>query len=104
MLSFKYSGKGCVQCNYSGYSKRKPIVELWAPTREEILQIHCRPDNHALRALVFNDGRRITLLEDGIERMKRGETTPEELLHVVPYEQLEEFRAKVLKKRYQWAA
>jgi type IV pilus assembly protein PilB len=98
-----YSGKGCVQCNYSGYSKRKPIVELWAPTREEILQIHCRPDNHALRALVFHDGRRITLLEDGIERMKRGETTAEELLHVVPYEQVEEFRAKVLKKKYQWA-
>lgn len=98
-----YVGKGCPHCNYMGYSGRKPIVEIWVPTREESLLIHKRPDNQALRELVFNEGHRTTLLEDGIEKMKRGETTPEELLHVVPYEQITEFRSRVHRKIYNWA-
>lgn len=99
-----YLGKGCTRCNYTGYAGRKPIVEIWVPTREESLQIHKRPDNLALREVVFNVGRRKTLLEDGIEKMRRGETTPEELLHVVPYEQIVEFRSRVARKIYNWAA
>ncbi len=98
-----FAGKGCPYCNFTGYSRRKPIVEVWVPSREEILEISKRPDNISLRAMVFNEGGRPTMLEDGIERMKRGETTPEELMHVVPYEQFAEFRGRVLNKIYTWA-
>ncbi len=97
-----FYGKGCSQCNYTGYSGRRPIVELWVPTREEIIVLNRRPDNHTLREIVFNQGKRPTMIEDGIGHFKRGETTLEELLRVVPYEQIMEFRKRVIKKLFMW--
>jgi type IV pilus assembly protein PilB len=102
-VEFVY-GKGCAQCNYTGYSGRRPILELWVPTREEIIALNRRPDNHTLREIVFNQGKRQTMIEDGIARFKRGETTLEELLRIVPYEQITEFRKRVVKKLFIWDA
>jgi type II secretory ATPase GspE/PulE/Tfp pilus assembly ATPase PilB-like protein len=102
-VEFVY-GKGCSQCNYTGYSGRRPILELWVPTREEIIQLNRKLDNHTLREIVFTQGKRQTMIEDGIARLKRGETTLEELLRVVPYEQIAEFRKRVIKKIFTWDA
>jgi type II secretory ATPase GspE/PulE/Tfp pilus assembly ATPase PilB-like protein len=102
-VEFVY-GKGCLQCNYTGYSGRRPILELWVPTREEIIQLNRKLDNHMLREIVFNQGKRQTMIEDGIARLKRGETTLEELLRVVPYEQIAEFRKRIIKKLFTWDA
>jgi len=102
-VEFVY-GKGCSQCNYTGYSGRRPILELWVPTREEIIQLNRKLDNHMLREIVFNQGKRQTMIEDGIARLKRGETTLEELLRVVPYEQIAEFRKRIIKKLFTWDA
>jgi type II secretory ATPase GspE/PulE/Tfp pilus assembly ATPase PilB-like protein len=102
-VEFVY-GKGCSQCNYTGYLGRRPILELWVPTREEIIQLNRKLDNHVLREIVFNQGKRQTMIEDGIARLKLGETTLEELLRVVPYEQIAEFRKRVVKKLFTWDA
>jgi type II secretory ATPase GspE/PulE/Tfp pilus assembly ATPase PilB-like protein len=95
-------GKGCADCMYTGYTGRKPIVEMWVPSREEIVQINRRPSNQALREIVFNTGRRQTMVDDGIARVKRGETTLEELLRTVPYEQIAEFRSRIVKNITSW--
>jgi type II secretory ATPase GspE/PulE/Tfp pilus assembly ATPase PilB-like protein len=87
---------------YTGYTGRKPIVEMWVPSREEIVQINRRPSNQALREIVFNTGRRQTMVDDGIARVKRGETTLEELLRTVPYEQIAEFRSRIVKNITSW--
>jgi type II secretory ATPase GspE/PulE/Tfp pilus assembly ATPase PilB-like protein len=87
-------GKGCAHCNFSGFSGRLPIVEMWAPSRDETLLINRRADNGTLREAVFLHGRRRTMLEDGLGRVRDGLTTLEELLRMVPYEQIEEFRKK----------
>lgn len=84
-------GKGCVRCHQTGFMGRKPIIELWAPTREEAVLINRRPDNGMLREAVFGDGRRQTMLQNGLDRVREGETTIEELIRVVPFEQIEEF-------------
>ena len=97
-IEFVY-GKGCVLCNYTGYSGRRPITEMWVPTRSEVIQINRQPDNHALRDIVFNHGNRPTLVEDGLALVKQGITTLEELLRVVPYEQITELRSKVESKQ-----
>ncbi len=102
-VEFVY-GKGCSQCNYTGYLGRRPILELWVPTREEILELNRKIDNHTLREIVFTQAKRQTMLEDGLTRMKRGETTLEELLRVVSYEQIAEFRKRVIKKIFTWDA
>ena len=44
------------------------------------------------------------MLEDGIAKVLRGETTFDELLRVVPYEQVAEFHARLDKRIFQWEA
>lgn len=83
-------GKGCPACNFTGYSGRKPIIELWAPTREEALDINRSLSNNKLREIVFKKNNRKTMFDDGMELVKDGETTLEELLRVVPVEQIDE--------------
>ncbi len=88
-------GKGCSACNFTGFSGRLPIVELWIPTRDELLMFNRRPDNQTLRETVFVQSHRPTMIEDGFRRVRAGETTLEELLRVVPFEQIEVGREKI---------
>lgn len=88
-------GRGCPACHYTGFSGRLPIVELWLPTREELLMINRRPDNLSLRNEVFSVPGRLTMIDDGFCRVHAGETTLEELLRAVPYEQIESGRDKI---------
>ncbi|MFZ4856613.1 MAG: GspE/PulE family protein [Desulfuromonadaceae bacterium] len=88
-------GKGCPECNYTGFSGRLPIVELWIPTSDELLLLSRRPDNPTLRNTVFAQSSRLTMIEDGFRRVPAGETTLEELLRVVPFEQIEAGREKI---------
>lgn len=97
-------GSGCVRCNFTGFAGRRPIAELWVPTGSEVLLFNKRPDNLALREVVFNQGQRMTMIEDGLRRVKTGETTLEELLRVVPYEHVEECRNRMAAKLFSWDA
>lgn len=92
-----FQGKGCPTCHYSGFSGRLPIVELWIPTREELLILNRRPDNLSLRNVVFSASDRLTMIDDGFRRVLAGETTLEELLRTVPYEQIEAGQENIAK-------
>jgi len=89
-----FHGAGCPDCHFTGFNGRLPIVELWIPTSEELLLLNRRTDNLSLRAAVFSDSGRQTMFDDGLRRVKAGETTPEELLRAVPYEQIEASRGR----------
>ncbi|MFH1027454.1 MAG: ATPase, T2SS/T4P/T4SS family [Pseudomonadota bacterium] len=93
-----FQGKGCQECHYTGFSGRLPIVELWIPNRDELLMINRLPDNLSLRNTVFSHPGRLTMIEEGLRLVQAGETTLEELLRVVPYEQIEAGRGKIAKK------
>ncbi|MDD2853967.1 MAG: GspE/PulE family protein [Desulfuromonadaceae bacterium] len=88
-------GKGCSKCNYTGFNGRIPIVELWIPTRDELLMINKQPDNQTLRNVVFATSQRLTMIENGFRQVQAGKTTLEELLRVVPFEQIEAGREKI---------
>jgi len=88
-------GKGCPECNYSGFFGRMPIIEIWIPTKEELMLINKEHNNNSLRDAVFAAGGRGTLIEDGIMRVVAGETTLEELLRVVPFEQIETAKSSI---------
>jgi type II secretory ATPase GspE/PulE/Tfp pilus assembly ATPase PilB-like protein len=88
-------GKGCPVCNFTGYSGRRPIIELWIPTREELSELNRKPDNIMLRQKMFGAGVRTTLLEDGFRKVLAGVTTLEELLRVVPHDQIESDRNRL---------
>jgi len=92
-----FQGKGCPACHYTGFSGRLPIVELWIPTREELLLFSRRPDNLSLRNVVFSTPDRLTMIDTGFRRVQAGKTTLEELLRTVPYEQIEAGRESIRK-------
>jgi type IV pilus assembly protein PilB len=70
-------GTGCPRCNFSGYNGRRPIVELWFPSRDELLMFTRKPDNLTLRNAVFAVPGRLTMVEDGFRKVLAGETTLE---------------------------
>lgn len=76
-----YRGKGCPKCMNSGYKGRISIYELMLPNDKIKNAITSKASSEAIRKLAIESGM-VTLLEDGIEKIKQGVTTVEEVLRV----------------------
>jgi type IV pilus assembly protein PilB len=77
-------GRGCSNCQHTGYKGRVGIFELLILdefVRDAVLQ---RKPGKALREISIESSGLITLLEDGITKAARGVTTFEELLRSLP--------------------
>lgn len=76
-----YKGKGCTVCNNTGYKGRVAIFEFIAitPKMKELILTH--PSTQMIWELARAEGAQ-SLFEDGIIKVKQGETTIEELLRV----------------------
>ncbi|HPA45301.1 MAG TPA: ATPase, T2SS/T4P/T4SS family [bacterium] len=75
-----FHGKGCSECNYTGYRGRAGIFELLTLTdlvKELVLK---RAASSEIFHQARKDGMR-TLREDGWQKVIQGITTPEEILH-----------------------
>jgi len=81
--SMLYRGRGCQQCNWSGYRGRLAIFEI-LNINEDIRNYIVRKDFtlDGLRKLVFESGMR-TMFEDGLKKVELGVTTVEEVLRVI---------------------
>lgn len=75
-------GKGCERCNNSGYSGRVGIFELFVMTNDYRHIVSSGYRESELLQLAKTEGMR-TLVEDGIEKVKAGLTTLDELLRVL---------------------
>lgn len=76
-----YHGKGCTVCNNTGYEGRTAIFEIIRITpsiKELILK---RPSTQEVWHLAHKEGSR-SMFDDGIEKVKEGVTTVQELLRV----------------------
>ncbi|MGA2603849.1 MAG: type II secretion system ATPase GspE [Verrucomicrobiia bacterium] len=74
-----YYGKGCMECNETGYRGRKGLFELLVITEPIRELINMRAPAGAIRGRALELGMR-TLREDGIRSILDGETTVEEVL------------------------
>ncbi|MBW1853041.1 MAG: Flp pilus assembly complex ATPase component TadA [Deltaproteobacteria bacterium] len=77
-------GRGCFQCDYSGYKGRTAVFEMLIldePIRDSILE---RKTSHQIRNVSIQSTGLITLLEDGIVKAASGITTIEEILRCLP--------------------
>jgi type IV pilus assembly protein PilB len=74
-----YYGKGCVECNETGYKGRKGLYELLVVTEPIRELINMRAPSGVMRAKALELGMR-ALREDGIRSILNGETTVEEVL------------------------
>lgn len=76
-----YQGKGCDACGHTGYKGRTAIFEFIQITPEMQNLILRSPSTQEIWRLAREQGSQ-TLFEDGIEKVKTGITTIEELLRV----------------------
>ncbi|MFH1741120.1 MAG: ATPase, T2SS/T4P/T4SS family [bacterium] len=75
-----FHGKGCAECNYTGYRGRSGIFELLTlsePVKQLVLE---RAASSEIFHQARSEGMR-TLREDGWRKVVQGITTPEEILH-----------------------
>jgi type IV pilus assembly protein PilB len=79
------AGRGCEQCNKSGFKGRLAIHEVLTVDDEVRALISSRASEQEIRAAARRSGMR-TMLEDGLDKAAQGLTTIEELLSVVPAE------------------
>ncbi len=75
-------GKGCEQCNSTGYKGRLGIFELFVMNDDFRHFINSSYKEGELLEMARANGMR-TLIEDGLEKVKMGETTLDELLRVI---------------------
>ena len=78
-------GKGCDNCNKSGYRGRMGIYELMAMTNT-IREMTFKGDStQAIRKVARKQGMR-TLFEDGMIKAMKGQTTLEEVLRITQHD------------------
>ncbi|MFZ2192697.1 MAG: GspE/PulE family protein [Candidatus Moraniibacteriota bacterium] len=76
-----YKGKGCDVCNNTGYKGRIAIFEFIQVTQEMQDLVLKHPSSNEIWKLAKKQGSK-TLFEDGMEKVKNGTTTLEELRRV----------------------
>ena len=75
-------GSGCARCNNTGYKGRLGVYEIFVMNDDYRQMIGGNYRESELVALARSNGMR-TLLEDGLEKVRRGMTTLEELIRVL---------------------
>jgi type IV pilus assembly protein PilB len=82
--AFFAAGEGCAHCHFTGYKGRVAIFEslvLSEAVRDAILE---RKTSSQIRRISIETAGLVTLLEDGIVKAARGETTIAELRRTLP--------------------
>jgi len=77
-----YKGKGCEKCNNTGYLGRTGIFEVFVMNDDFRHLISSNYKESELLNMARSDGMK-TLMEDGIEKLRHGDTTLEEVLRVI---------------------
>lgn len=85
-----FKGQGCSNCNYTGYSGRIVIAELWTPNQEDAVLINKGGSIDSLRKTSYQSS--ILMADEAMQKLNNGETTLEELLRTLPFSSIYDFR------------
>ncbi|MBW2737788.1 MAG: Flp pilus assembly complex ATPase component TadA, partial [Deltaproteobacteria bacterium] len=85
-----FKGQGCSNCNYTGYSGRIVISELWTPSQEDAVLINKGSSIDSLRKTSYKSS--ILMADEAMQKLNNGETTLEELLRMLPFSSIYDFR------------
>jgi type IV pilus assembly protein PilB len=85
-----YRGKGCEACNFSGYRGRMSVAELWVPNEEDVILISKQASMDELRATAGRST--VSMVQDAWTRLSAGLTNLEELIRMLPYGSVYQFR------------
>jgi type II secretory ATPase GspE/PulE/Tfp pilus assembly ATPase PilB-like protein len=76
-----YKPKGCSECSSTGYRGRIAIFEIMPMTQNIANLTVERADANKIRAVAIKEGMKL-LVQDGVEKIKKGLTTVDEVLSV----------------------
>lgn len=85
-----FKGQGCSKCNYTGYSGRIVISELWTPSQEDAVLINKGGSIDSLRKTSYKSS--ILMADEAMQKLNDGETTLDELLRTLPFSSIYDFR------------
>jgi type IV pilus assembly protein PilB len=85
-----YRGSGCAACNGTGYKGRLSIAELWTPDQRDVILITKQVSFDQVRESAHRTT--ISMALDAMTRLSAGLTTLEELIRVMPYASVRQFR------------
>ena len=77
-------GRGCTQCRFTGYRGRVSIFELLVLNEMVKDAILNRRTSYEIRRISIETSGMVTLMEDGIAKACRGETTLDEVRRRLP--------------------
>lgn len=80
-ISNLYKGKGCPKCSHTGFTGRTALFEFIAVTPEMEEMILTNPSSKQIWELARSQGSK-SMFEDGLEKVKNGITTLDELFRV----------------------
>lgn len=82
-----YKGSGCKICHFTGYLGRVGVFEVLKVSKEVRRLISEKADADVISQKAIQEGM-TTMLDDGVEKVKKGVTTIEEVLRVTKVESL----------------
>jgi len=78
-----YQGRGCSQCRHTGYAGRIGVYELYVPGDHALDAVSRGANLQELRRIAVEHDQYITLRQDGLEKLRAGVTTVEELIKAI---------------------
>ena len=91
-----YKGEGCTSCNRTGYRGRLTVVELWQPSEADIVLINKSATIEDIRASARKST--LSMAESAWLLLRDGQTNLEELVRMMPYDAVVDFRQQALWK------
>jgi type IV pilus assembly protein PilB len=85
-----YQGAGCSRCSFTGFHGRMGVGELWVPSERDVILISKNAPFDEIRASARDST--VAMAEDVMARLTEGRTTLEELIRVLPYSNVYQFR------------
>ena len=94
-----YRGRGCAHCNFSGYKGRSSVAELWVPNDEDVIGISKSAPFEQIRQSASRTT--ISMVHDVMDRLSAGKTNLEELIRMLPYGSVYQFRQQAAREQDQ---
>ena len=79
-----FKGAGCPKCNFTGYSGRLMVGELWTPTQDDVMLIAKEAPMDELVASSASST--FTMAQCASDLLTEGLTNLEELVRVMPFD------------------
>ena len=87
-----YKGQGCENCNFTGYSGRMTVMELWVPDDKDVIQIAKGVSFEEIRLSATRTT--YSMADCAWSMLADGRTNLEELIRMLPYSSIDEMRAR----------